>query len=662
MLRAVCRQNLSKLSNRQYTSTTLPTLFSYPNERDENVNISPAHANLRHLLASTEASPNRIWNSYTSAINLAGLDEIDLKTHQNVLRRCTPNLNEVRWSHQKRYLTLAKPVPGHVHETRFQNIIRNILSLGYTPSREDYHFVLAQFAAAGYSIGSINVYEEMMKTAECQPDNVTFALVMQSIAHRLVIPERKADRAETVNHARRLLKRLLDDMQRTGMPWTSTNMDLTIRIMKHTSDLEGFDTLLRLSYGIDLRFPDRVALDAQANSLLPFSLNTLNTIIDMYGRSGDVSRLVTAFEVLTVPLPNAQKHFATSFEDEDDFGVTPPDPSISFGYPSADPNTTTFAFLLRHICRYKKTAHLARHYLLQAIKLDIQTSRALRAKLIVTPNILDVPSPRIAVNRSMFLSVFGASNRARKVHLMRWLMHRLPGVIRRKKADVLHITNFVKHLKRVGRWPPPPKPPSSDVRKPRVHSARSGQEYVKVDDVRWRLADIDDVLAVDPAFQQSIPTYTPKPIDLKLHLRILKSDISDLTAFYTYVRTGYARTIERVKDRLGRRIWKGKDVFIKSGADGEPTVGYPQMRSRVDKEIWRQTVNYKPKLRSRFARPPSHFFHRSIRQQFWQEVVKGKEAAKENTARRGPPPLLSSEAKLESGKSEGHPDSQQSTS
>ncbi|KAF5393973.1 hypothetical protein D9757_000202 [Collybiopsis confluens] len=621
MHRAARLQN--PVCHRQFSSATF---LSFSNGLTENnAPISPAHATLRNLLATTEASPNRIWISYTTAINLAGVDELDLQTHQSVLRRCAPTLNQVRWSHQKRYLSVAKPVPGHVHETRFQGVIRNILSMGFRPSREDYHFILAQFAAAGHSIGSINVYEEMLKSTRFQPDSVTVALVLQSIAHRLVLPERKADRGETLNHARRLLKRLLDDMQRVEMPWTSTNMDLTVRIMKHTSDLEGFETLLRLGYGIDLQFPDRLALGSQPNTLLPFNLHTLNTVIDMYGRNGSTSKLVTAFEVLTVPLPDAQKHFATSFEDEDDFGVTPSDSIASFKYPSAEPNTTTFTFLLRHISHHKKMTHLVRHYLLQAIKLDVQASRALRAKLVVTPNILDVPAPRMSVSRAMFVSVFGASNRNKKATLMRWLFERLPAVIRRKKSDVLHISNFIRHLQKVGRWPQAQKPRTSSGFKPRVFVPRSDQDIVEVNGIGEHPADADSALAVNSFHQQTHPVYIPKPIDLKLHLRILKRDIADLTAFYTYARVGLARTIERTKDIIGRRVWKGKDVYIRSGADGKPKVGYPKMRTQVSKEMWRQTVNYKPKLKTRFARPPSHFFHKTVRQQFWQETKSIKE-------------------------------------
>ncbi|KAJ3790558.1 hypothetical protein GGU10DRAFT_417947 [Lentinula aff. detonsa] len=626
IFRAVCRRRryCSQTSKRNYTTATFPTSFTL--DREILTPISPAHSNLKFLLASAKPSPNDIWTSYNDALDGGGLYELDLPIHQKVLRRCTLSMEQMRKNSRRHYLSIARPAPGHVHEHRFQNVIRNILSLGYTPSRNDYHFILGHFAAVGHSIGSIGVYNEMNGHGDCLPDSVTIALVLQSIAHRLGLPERKADRQETVNYARRQLKQILDDMRRRGISWTSINMDLTIRIMKHTSDEENFDTLLKLGYGIDIRYPDRPIVDNDSSVLLPFTLHTLNTVINMYGLGGNISKLVQAFEVLTVPLPHAQKHFSASFEDEDDFGVTPPDSSTSLKLPSAEPNTTTYTFLLRHVSQHNK-AHLARHYLLQAIKLDIEVSRYLRCKIIVTPNLEDVQAPRMAVNRAMLAPVFGLSNRNKNVALMRWLYSRIPSIIRRKKADVLHFSNFIKHLEMVGKWPPPPKPklfsPTDKTR------ASTSKEYVDVDGVRWRRADVVDVLAIDPNHQQPMPVYSPKPIDLRLHLRILKTDINELTVYHGYIRSVLARTIERVKDKIGRRIWKERDIYLKDAV----IAGRSKMRSKISKEMWRQIVNYKPKLMAGFARPPSHFHHQVIRHQYWREVKSArKEKVKEGTS------------------------------
>ncbi|KAJ4472281.1 hypothetical protein J3R30DRAFT_3298868 [Lentinula aciculospora] len=616
MLRAVCRRRCSsQIRNRTYTTATFPTSFSL--DREISATCSPAHSKLNILLASSKPAPNDIWASYNDALDAAGPHELDLSTHQKVLQRCTLSMNQMRKNSRRQYLSMARPAPGHMHETRFQNVIRNILSTGYTPSREDYHFILGQFTAVGHSIGSIGVYNEMNSTEYCLPDNVTIALVLQSIAHRLVLPERRADRQETANHARRLLKQILDDMRRRRIPWTNTNMDLTIRIMKHTSDEENFDTLLRLGYGIDIRYPDRPVLYDGSSAPLPFTLHTLNTVINMYGQGGNLSKLVQAFEVLTVPLPDAQKHFSASFEDEDDFGVAPSDASTSFRFPWARPNTTTYTFLLRHISQHNKT-HLARHYLRQAINFDIEVSRDLRRKIIVTPHLEDVRAPRMAINRAMFVPVFALSNRNKNIALMRWLYDRIPSVIRRKKADVLHFSNFIKHLERVGKWPPPPKPrkypPVSKI------PVSTSKEYVEVDGVRWHRADVDDILALNPDHQQPVSVEISKPIDLRLHLRILKTDINELTVYHGYIRSVLARSIERVKDKIGRRVWKGRDIYLKDAALSGATADHPRLRGHVSKEAWRQIVGYKPKLKAGFARPPSHFHHKVIRHQYWREV------------------------------------------
>ncbi|KAJ3761675.1 hypothetical protein EV360DRAFT_37329 [Lentinula raphanica] len=609
--------------NRRYSITTFPTSFATLDRDIPTTLSSPTQSKLYRLLASSKPAPNDIWATYNEVLDDDGPHELDLSVHQKVLRRCTPSIEQMRKNSRRHYLSEARPVPRHIHETRFQNIIRNILSMGYTPLKDDYHFILSQFAAVGHTIGSMGVYNEMNSHKDGLPDNVTMALVLQSIAHRLCLPERKADRQATVDHARRLLKQILDDMRRREILWTKVNMDLTIRIMKHTSDEENFDNILKLGYGIDIRYPDRPVVDSNSSALLPFTVHTLNTVINMYGLSGNLSKLVQAFEVLTVPLPHAQKHFSASFEDEDDFGVTLPESSTHLKFPSAEPNTTTYTFLLRHLGRHNK-AHLVRHYLLQAMRYDMEASRNLRCKIVVAPDLEQVEAPRIAVSRALFVPVFGVSNRNKKIALMRWLYDQLPSVIRRKKADVLHFANFIKHLQRVGKWPPPSKPKqtSSDSKT----LASNSKEYVDFDGVRWRRADVEDVLAVDPNVQQPIQVHRPKPINLRLHLRILKADINELNVYHGYIRSVLARTIERMKDRLGRRIWKGRDVFLKDVALSE------RLRRKVSKETWRQVVGYKPRLMTGFARPPSHFHHKAIRHQYWREVKRVREEKLKGTS------------------------------
>ncbi|KAE9391619.1 hypothetical protein BT96DRAFT_979785 [Gymnopus androsaceus JB14] len=573
MLRAVRRHSSSRSPGRRYTTATFPTSFAFDREETA-APISIPHLKLKMVLSSAVSTTNHVWNTYLDALNSIESSEIDLETHQNVLRRCTSSTEDMRKGSKKRYLRLSQPAAGHAYEDRFQSVIQNILALGRRPSIEDYHFVLEQFAAVGHSIGSMQVYKEMKGSSKCQPNNVTIALVLQSIAHRLVVPERKADRSDTVHHAAGLLKQLLDDMQNMGLPWTSTNMDLTIRIMKHTSDEESFNNLLRLCYGVDMRYPDKLPLDTEASALLPFTTHTLNTVLNMYGVCGNVSRLVQAFEVLTVPLPHAYKHFAAAFDDDDDFGVNPPE--LHSRLVSAD----------------------------------------LRRKIIVTPHLSDVHAPSMSVNRNMFLSVFGLSNRNKNITLMRWVHDKLAKVLKQKKADLLHFSNFVKHLKKKGQWPPPELP----SRNPQVPMS-AGPEYVEIDDVRWRLADIDDVLAVDPQRQHLPSLHPPKPLDLQLHLRILQSDIDDLTQLSEYIRSVLARTIERVKDRLGRRVWKGKDIFLKSEAEKAKVAGQDKVRVQVSKDKWREIANYKPKLgKGGLARPPSHFHHERIRREFAQQV------------------------------------------
>lgn len=590
MLRVVRQRYASQLlPGRRYSTATFPTSFSY-DQQETNGPVSIPLLQLKMALSSSYSSPDHVWTMYTDALNSPETNEIDLETHRHVLRLCT--LKDMRTGSKHRYLNKSRPAPAHIHEERFQNVIQNILAFGQ-PSIEDYHFVLEQFAAVGHSIGSMRVYKEMKNIRLCQPDNVTIALVLQSIAHRLVIPERKADRSETIHHAAGQLRQLLDDMQKLKLPWTGTNMDLTLRIMKHTSDEENFDRILKLGYGIDMRYPGSPLLDSESSALLPFTTSTLNTVLFMYGMSGNTSKLVQAFEVLSVPPPPPTR-LAQLYKEGLIRSEIPKTPT-------AQANTTSYAFLLRHICAMDQD-HLARHYLIQAIEYAWEVSWALRRKTVVTPNISDVHAPTMTVNRAMFLSVFGLSNRNKDVQLMRWVLGRIPWVVKQKQGDLLHYSGLVKHLKKRGQWPQ--DIPVSTFLTRMASAAKS--DYVEIDDVRWRTADIDDVLAVDPRRQEPPSPRPPKPLDVELHMRILRDDIAGLTALEEYIRPILARTIERVKDRLGRRVWQGKDIYLRTEAG----------RVQVSKEKWIEIANYRPKLSGAFVRPRSHFFHVRIRQEF----------------------------------------------
>jgi hypothetical protein len=360
---------------------------------------------------------------------------------------------------------------------------------------------------------------------------------------------------------------------------------MILRILKETLDLEGFESLMRWAYGIDLSNPDRIALeyttpkDSEPLTPFPFTTTALNTTIDMLGRSGNVSKLVQAFEVLTQPLPEASQHTFNAFEEDDDFGVSiDVSPSARFPPPHASPNTTTYNMLLRHICRAGHSI-LARHYILQAIDLDRQTDKRLRQtvckwdkfnhKAILQP-LNQVPAPHFSINRQLLLSVMGEGNVDKDLGLLRWLYTKLPYIIRKKTNDLEHYAGLRKAYAEAAQsstdtsnhsLPPPAAPPP----------------YVP--------ATTPDLFDLD--LEDSTPPKIPpiKCFNIDLHVQILTRNLFEIKDFARRLEFVLGRTTDRVKERLGRRIWAGKDIYLSTEA----------RRLNQTRDSWKTIVNFQPR-------------------------------------------------------------------
>ena len=519
-------------------------------------------------------SPSHVWANYTNLLNVMKNDNIPIEIHQQVLRRCTPSSQELRIAMVRRLNARNIPSTPHKHEGRFKAIIRNIRILGVQPSLDDYHFILEQFAAVGHFVGSNHVFQELKRIGH-QPSHKTFGLCLQSIAHRLTLPIPKSQRLKLPLQAREMFNKYMVDMRDHNVSLTPINLDMMLRILKETLDLESFESLMRWGYGIDLSNPDRIALEyttrTDGEPLIPFPFTTtaLNTTIDMLGRSGNVSKLVQAFEVLTQPLPGANQHSFNAFEEDDDFGVSVNvSPSARFPPPHASPNTTTYNMLLRHICRAGHSI-LARHYILQAIYLDLRTEKILRQavckwdkkkhKVVLRP-LAQVPAPHFSINRLHLLSAMGEGNVNKDLGLLRWVYTKLPFIIRKKTKDLEQYTSLRDDAIQSfidGSRLPPPSPPSN---------------FTTPD-----LFDLDLGDSTPPEIPQI------KYFNLNLHIRILTRNLFEFKDFARRLEFVLGRTTERVKDRLGRRIWAGKDIYLST--EGR--------RSNQTRESWRTIVNFK---------------------------------------------------------------------
>ncbi|KAI0002997.1 hypothetical protein BJV74DRAFT_814747 [Russula compacta] len=606
-------------------------------------------AKMRDLLSSlerVESNPSRPWGHYLDLLNYMGLEKLPLEVHQLVLRKCVPPANVIRAASAREHRARYCPQAPHAYENRLQIVMKNIRSAGWQAELDDYHFVLQQFAAVGHYVGSKGVLQEMA-FAGLQPRTKTYRLCLQALAYRLTLPCSEERRLILIEETTKTARELIRDMRTRKIPFTSANMDLAIRILRETVDEKGFDELIKFSYGIDLAYPDRLPLevierqsatkaetseatDSPFYPLQPLSTPGLNVIVDMLGRTRRISKMVQAFEVLTHPLPKL---------DEDDYSANPP--SISepiYPLPSAPPNSSTFQLLIKHASR---AGHglFARHYLVYAMRLDRDEDRRLKGDLRTLP-VNQIAPPLLAVNRNMFLPVFGLGNREKHVELIRWTLRMINRTLRRKRKDLLWYTykKAVRYDRMIALDGGISGGGSEPGCVPRVIAACPSIADVVLSPTR-SFSDGDVLRGAEstssaslasaiPAAGSSTATATPSPtsrpnpppptlstassaspsphktrtsildvdldsdlshppspsriFDINAHISLLQRDIEQLERLASDVEAVFGRTIHRIKERLGRRVWSGKDVWLRD----------EQARVPVAKEIWKEAVNF----------------------------------------------------------------------
>ena len=384
------------------------------------------------------------------------------------------------------------------------------------------------------------------------------------------------------------------------------------------------------------------ALDSPFRQLQPLSTPGLNVIIDMLGRAGQISKMVQAFEVLTQPLPKPYQSPPSLFdEDEDDFSINPPSvPEPIYPLPSAPPNSTTFRLLIKHASRAGH-ATIARHYLVYAMRMDRDEDRRIKRGLCTLP-VDEIAPPLLAVNRNMLLPVFGLSNRDKRAELMGWTLRMIKRTLRRKRkdlfwysykrethygqetspsddvsgevsgsrsvprdvdacSDVVDIpsstcpssdgdvllgasdsTSSASSLLETPVLPPAgistvaPTTSTSSPNFPPAPSAASSAEPSP------REAGPSSILDLDVDSDRSRSTSLPRIFNIDAHIEHLQRDVEQLEQLAADAEATFGRTIHRIKERLGRRVWSGKDVWLADERGRVP----------VAKEVWREVVNF----------------------------------------------------------------------
>ncbi|KAF9221883.1 hypothetical protein BS17DRAFT_756482 [Gyrodon lividus] len=553
---------------------------------------------LENILSQDDSESSIVWAQYVDFASAVEYDNLPLEIHQKVLRKCVPHPSVLRPISARRMQGPAPPRAPHVYEARLKTVMRNIRSIVQTPPLNDYNYILEQFAAVGHIYGSMNVYDELKHVLKLQPNSRTFGLCLQSIAHRLTLPMYKSQRARIQLDCASSCKTLLNDMSNLSIPLTSVILDLVLRISKETADEAAFTQLMKFAYGIDLDYPDHppiqwdqsTAVEAgipQLPSLQPFSTAALNTTLDMLGRFGNVSTLVQAFEVLTQPLPpQASQHYSLEFDDEDDFGVVNPASTQPHQTPHAKPNSTTYHLLLKHLSRADHST-FARHYLFQAFQLDRETDRAVRTQIYHAP--YRTPAPQFAMNRSMLLPVFGTANRNKDMQLMRFVGYIARQAYRRKKNDIAYYTEL-ENLQRQGQQPLAPDHDPSRPDLPLSHQRHSQKTVIDTLSPSSLSQESDVINTTLTILSEPSPSPPPtKYFDVSLHLDILRKDFEDIAAFYTHeVLPALTRKTQRVKERLGRRVWKQKDLYLRT----------QHARLLVSREDWTEMVKFEADART----------------------------------------------------------------
>ncbi|PCH41418.1 hypothetical protein WOLCODRAFT_118907 [Wolfiporia cocos MD-104 SS10] len=552
--------------------------------------ITSKLSELRRILAPERPEPNQVWGHYIDLLNVLGRRRLPLDIHQAVLRNCTPPAQELRVSIARR--RPSKRQVAHLHEARFQAIIRNIRMSGYSPELSDYHFILEHFAATGHHIGAMQVLQEITRAGFTKTAR-TYGLCLQALCHRLALPVLEEMRPKAVAEVTRFCSQLLNEMWKQEVPATSVNVDMALRVLKETSDLETFEQLLKATYGIDMSYPDRPPLEhwqSQSGQItgtplllpapLPFSTAALNTAIDMYGNLGQISKLIQIFEVTTNPLPPRLSSSSPSVRDDDDddldFGTA--DPRVApYQPPYAKPNTYTFQAILKWVSR---SGHhtLARHYLLHAMRYEILSDVQIRKDCARKPR-NELRTPTFAVNRTMLVTVFGRANREKKTELMEWLFQKTGQIIKTKKSHIKYYTRKQAEWQAADREADHSQPRSTLFSAFFTSSSASDEDASKtIDPPPMPYFDVD----LDSPIPSS-PT-PPKLFDINVHLAILERELDELEHFHAHMAEILGRTAQRVKERLGRRVWSDKDVYMRD----EDT------RVSIGREAWVRKVNFMP--------------------------------------------------------------------
>ncbi|KAG8829321.1 hypothetical protein FRC18_009390 [Serendipita sp. 400] len=577
-------------------------LVSLPRVLGPNYRLTAENA-LEDLLNTQGETYNRIWESYLALrqyIQKHGGPPVPYPTMQRVLQRCTPN-----WASTRKLVVRVLPQPGMwkrldtaVHSHRLRTVLSHMRESGQTPTISDYNYVLQYMAAAGHVRGASALLKEIDATEGVKPSAKTMKHVLQACVFLLEIEFSPQDRnlatAEATNLAYEVIRRVTDQ----NIDLSRQIVELVLRIVKEDGRVEQCERILRAVCAFDINKPDRMPeefakrlkeADESNEPLpkpLPISTSMFTTMMVLYGRRGDISKMVTLFEVLTNPYPlpsNLPSPSSDWWDNEEEYDVPNPvvqtplkhRPEYIWEPPRASPNSATFAFLLRYLS-WAGQRVLCEHYMLIAEEYDkaetIRLRKALSYELarhqqvssalsnadreiVLDDNRSLIPSPRFLITPLLFMPVFAYANRQRVTQLMRWIRYHLHGVIQRRERELEFFKKSYESL-------------PSGALPTRV----TGQSY-------YQHEPYQDFSGIVEGTERQVP------LDLKLHIELVETSLVSFKAMLERAEEVIARLTQRTVERLTRRVWNNKDVYIPE-LERRVVVGRDEWQERVQWKMW----------------------------------------------------------------------------
>lgn len=178
---------------------------------------------------------------------------------------------------------------------------------------------------------------------------------------------------QTMALATRRASGLLDEMRKQNLQFRKSTYDVVLRIMRLCGNLNAFKQLTKIAFNIDLDNPDSTPVptsDAQ-NALgtkRSLDIRSLNTIIMTLGEQSTVSKMLSAYETLSRPLPRLKEDwtsetnlFATDFRGlfKGDEGEATAQVKGSESAAAIRPNTKTIETLVQFACNPPSAERLA---------------------------------------------------------------------------------------------------------------------------------------------------------------------------------------------------------------------------------------------------------------------------------------------------------------